>query len=74
MAKIVNSPNCTDIKSMTTQTTRDAIDTDLRLDDLELIVLLKKRKSVFLPNILKVYDLVKELLNTAMAQQKAISS
>lgn len=59
---------------MTTQTTRDAIDTDLRLDDLELIVLLKKRKSVFLPNILKVYDLVKELLNTAMAQQKAISS
>jgi hypothetical protein len=47
-----------------TQTHRDTIDTDLRLDDLELIVLLKKRKSAFLPSILKVYDLVKELLNT----------
>jgi hypothetical protein len=42
----------------------DAIDTDLRLDNLELITILKNRKSVFLPNILKVYESVKELLNT----------
>jgi len=42
----------------------DVIDTDLRLDDLQLITILKNKKSIFLPNIFKVYDSIKDLLNT----------
>lgn len=42
------------------------IDKDFRLDDISLIVELKKRNSPFLDDIVKVYDVVKPILNTRL--------